>query len=148
MNSTQSGRVSAKLPSSENDVKDLITDWFKVLGGFSVGIPSNGMGKAGISDRIGVIPITITPAMVGHTIGLAFVVEAKKPGRRGEKLGGATQAQVDFLKDFLRCGAGGGMVDCEPDLRRFTQHLGWLKAGSNHTNLFMQQLHERLSRND
>jgi hypothetical protein len=109
----------SKLPTTENDVKRLVIQWFKDCAGYSFPTPpSRGMGVHGIADRIGVIPITITPEMVGKKVGIFVAIEAKKPGRRGEKLGGATQAQVDFLREAFRAGGSGGLADCALDLAK------------------------------
>lgn len=41
----------------------------------------NGMGTVGIPDLIACVPVTITPSMVGKTIGVFFAVETKAPGK-------------------------------------------------------------------
>lgn len=116
-----------KLPSNENDVKALVIQWFKDCGGYSFPTPpSRGMGVHGIADRIGVIPVTITPEMVGKTVGLFVAIEAKKPGRRGEKNAGATQAQVDFLRDVFRAGGTGGLADSSLDTAAVWGWVRWL----------------------
>lgn len=48
------------------------------------------------SDLIGIWPVTVTPDMVGRTLGLFFAVEVKRPGWKlteGDKRG---QAQAAF----------------------------------------------------
>lgn len=117
----------SKLPTTENDVKKLVIQWFTDCGGYSFPTPpSRGMGVHGIADRIGVIPVTVTPEMVGKKIGLFVAIEAKKPGRRGEKLGGATQAQVDFLRDVFSSGGTGALADCSLDLAAVWGWIRWL----------------------
>lgn len=118
-----------KLPSTENDVKALITQWFKDRKGFSFAVPSgHGMGKVGIADRVGVVPTLITEEMVGKHVGLFITVEAKAPGRRGEKRGGATQAQSDFLTDCLDAAGLAALVDSEQDLEVLDATLGRLRV--------------------
>lgn len=120
---------TAKLPSSENDVKKLVKEWYTLHGGWSFAAPtSRGMGVHGIHDRIGVIPVRITPEMVGKTVGVFVSVEAKKPGRRDEKNAGATQGQIDFGKDVLRHFGFAALADCQLDLERLHRHLGHLRA--------------------
>lgn len=138
-----------KLPSTENDVKALVIQWFKDLGGFSFAPPaSRGLGQHGIADRLGVIPVMVTPEMVGKKIGLFVAIEAKKPGRRGEKLAGATQAQVDFLKQVFASGGTGGLADCSLDLNAVEVWIDWLLHcdASDPCDCADSKLSERISR--
>ncbi len=115
-----------KIPSNENDVKGLIKDWFGEF--YSFPVMNNGMGVHGIPDRVGCIPITVTQAMVGKRVGLFIGIEAKAPGRRGEKNGGASQLQVDNLVDILASGGVGALVDCEHDLKQIAAAIEGLQA--------------------
>ena len=108
-----------KLGTSENDVKAMVLKALKALGAWSFAPIQNGMGVHGIPDRIACVPIEITQAMVGKTIGVFAAVESKRPGRRGEKLGGVKGHQVDQLYGILDAGGYASVVDCEDD-------MGWL----------------------
>lgn len=67
-------------------------------------------------DRIACVPVTITPEMVGSTVGLFVAVEAKRPGRRGTKLGGATGAQVNIMREIIDAGGVAMMADGAADV--------------------------------
>lgn len=144
-------RTTAKLPSTENDVKALVIQWFKNLGGWSFAPPpSRGMGVHGVHDRIGVIPVTVTPAMVGKRVGVFVSIEAKKPGRRGEKLGGATQAQLDFACEVIRHSGVSAVADSDLDLRDVGDALATLlydPRQEEHTNALGNKLLARTSGN-
>jgi hypothetical protein len=58
------------------------------------------------SDYIGLLPVTITPEMVGQTIGVFTAIEFKKPGHKtAEGRFKAQKAYIDFVK--LRGGIAG-----------------------------------------
>jgi hypothetical protein len=62
------------------------------------------------SDLIAVVPFTITPEMVGRTIGVFAAVECKKPGWHltpGDQRG---QAQAKFISLVRSVGGIGGFV--------------------------------------
>lgn len=143
--------TTTKLPSTENDVKKIVIQWFKNLGGWSFAPPpSRGMGVHGVHDRIGVIPITVTSDMVGKRVGLFVSIEAKKPGRRGEKLGGATQAQVDFAEDVIFHRGISAIVDSDLDLHEISNAifaLRQLSAPEEFTNAIGNKLLRRTSGN-
>jgi len=44
----------------------------------------NGMGRVGIPDFVCCVPVTITPEMVGATIGRFVAIETKAPGKAGQ----------------------------------------------------------------
>lgn len=100
-----------KLLETENDVKALVKSTLDRMAAWSYAPVQTGMGAHGIPDRIGCVPVTITPEMVGKTVGLFVAVEAKRPGRRGEKNAGATGAQVNVLREIID--AGGIAVLCD-----------------------------------
>lgn len=85
-----------RLLETENDVKRLIKTWYENRNGWRYSPIQTGMGEHGIHDSVGGIPIVVTPAMVGKTVNLAVTVEAKRPGRRGEKDRGMSKHQVLF----------------------------------------------------
>lgn len=103
-------------PVSENDVKDLVRKWFEVMGAWHYAPIQNGLGVHGIHDRVGCIPVTVTPAMVGKTVGLFVSVEAKKPGRRGEPRRGMSVHQEDHLVDIRKAGGLSTCCDGKEDL--------------------------------
>lgn len=100
-----------KPPVSENKVKKLVTDWYVAHQAYHFAVVQNGMGVHGIADRIGCVPIVVTPEMVGKRIGLFVSVEAKRPGRRGEKDRGMSKHQVLFKEGVV--GAGGLSICCD-----------------------------------
>ena len=135
-----------KIPENENDVKKLIKDWFGEF--YSFPVTNNGMGVHGIPDRVGCIPITITPAMIGRRLGLFVGVEAKAPGRRGEKNGGASQRQVDNLHDILASGGIAALVDCQNDLDIIAAAVsGLVRSGKDLDEPVREALHKRTSGN-
>jgi hypothetical protein len=111
---------------TENAVKELVFQWFKSRGGFSYAPVQNGLGVHGVPDRLGVIPITVTPAMVGKRIGLFVSVEAKRPGRRNESYRGMSKHQVLFWEGVIK--AGGLSICCDgyEDLQRLEAQIAKL----------------------
>lgn len=64
------------------------------------------------SDLIGVVPVTITPDMVGKTVGVFAAVECKRPGWHltpGDKRGQAQQRFIDLVRQVG--GMGGFAAD-------------------------------------
>lgn len=116
-------------PKTENDVKDLVKDWFTTYGAWHYAPIQNGMGVHGIHDRIGCVPITVTPRMVGKKIGLFVSIEAKKPGRRGEKDRGMSKRQLLNLRGVNLTGGVSLVCDGEEDLRVADQLLWGILHG-------------------
>lgn len=104
-----------KVITTENDVKKLVKKVFDDAGAWSYAPIQTGMGAHGIPDRVGCVPVTITPEMVGQTFGLFVAVEAKRPGRRGEKNAGATGAQMQNLRDIIDAGGIAVLADGSDD---------------------------------
>lgn len=104
-----------KVITTENDVKKLVKKVFDDAGAWSYAPIQTGMGAHGIPDRVGCVPVTITPEMVGQTFGLFVAVEAKRPGRRGEKNAGATGQQVEQLQGILDAKGIAALVDGKED---------------------------------
>jgi hypothetical protein len=96
---------------TENQVKALVKDWYDLAGAWSYAPIQTGMGAHGIPDRIGCVPIFVTPAMVGERLGLFVAVEAKRPGRRGEKNRGLSAHQQNNLAVINR--ADGIAICCD-----------------------------------
>jgi hypothetical protein len=96
----------------KREVKEMYTD----LEGWSFAPVQSGKGEHGIPDRIGFIPVTVTPEMVGTVLPVFVAVEAKKPGRRGEKFAGCTGQQVDKLRDITAHEGVAALVDHRSDL--------------------------------
>jgi len=96
---------------TENDVKKLVKRWFDQHAAWSFAPVSRGMGAHGIPDRLGCVPIVVTPEMVGKTIGVFAAVESKRPGRRGEKNRGCNGMQVIQIGDIEA--AHGAVVVCD-----------------------------------
>lgn len=93
---------------SENLVKTWIKKRLESWGAWSVPIPSNGMGVSGVPDRLCLIPRKDYPVFVG--------IEAKRPGRRGEKNRGCSELQVKQLLAIAATGGIGWVVDSHEDL--------------------------------
>lgn len=108
---------------TENHVKALVKEWFDVRGAWHYAPIQNGMGVHGIHDRIGCVPITITPEMVGKKIGLFVSVEAKRPGRRGEERRGMSAHQAQHMLDIRKAGGVSILCDGNEDL---TDLSGWI----------------------
>lgn len=103
-------------PVTENDVKELVKDWFKARRGWSYAPVQSGLGEHGIHDRVGGIPITVTPEMVGKTVAILTTVESKRPGRRGEPRRGMSHHQEEKLNDVLAIGGLSIVCDGREDL--------------------------------
>lgn len=116
-----------KVITTENDVKKLVKKVFDDAGAWSYAPIQNGMGVHGIPDRVGCVPVTITPEMVGHTFGFFVAVEAKRPGRRGEKNAGATGAQMENLRDIIDAGGIAMLADGEDDAQRLRAEISLLQ---------------------
>ena len=116
-----------RAPKTEADVKALVKDWFDAHDAWHWAPVQNGMGVHGIHDRIGCVPITVTPEMVGKRIGLFVSVESKAPGRQGEKNQGMTKHQSNNMRGIneaggvsIRCDGAADLFDLDYDLRRLT----------------------------
>lgn len=94
---------------TENRVKEIVKAWFDQHGAWSYAPVQNGLGVHGVHDRLGCLPIVVTPQMVGKRIGLFVSVESKRPGRRGEPNRGMSKHQVDHMTDIR---AAGGLSIC------------------------------------
>src|SRR5574341_898065 len=110
-----------KFSTSENDVKALVKKWYDARLAWSYAPIQTGMGEHGIPDRVGCLPIVVTQEMVGKKIGLFVAVEAKKPGRRGERNAGANAVQCTRLRDIVKVNGIAALVDG-------THDLDWLTA--------------------
>lgn len=87
----------------EGRVKNKVKSLLKERGCFWYMPIQNGMGVVGIPDIIACVPVTITPDMVGHTIGAFAAVETKAPG----KVKNTTANQKKNLRDIF---AANGMA--------------------------------------
>ncbi len=110
-------------PKTENDVKALVKKWFDEQHAWSYAPIQNGLGVHGIHDRIGCLPVMVTPAMVGKKIGLFVSVEAKKPGRRGEELRGMSRHQYNNMVDILSAWGLSIVCDGQEDLDGLDRRL-------------------------
>ncbi len=109
--------------TTENDVKAHVKKWFDAMLAWSYAPIQNGLGVHGIHDRVGCVPFLVTPAMVGKKIGLFVSVEAKKPGRRGEKDRGMTPHQRDSMCDIREASGLSICCDGQEDLDKLTREL-------------------------
>lgn len=120
---------------TENDVKALVKDWFDRFRAWSYAPIQTGMGAHGIHDRIGCVPITITPEMVGYTVGLFVSVEAKRPGRRGEAREGMSAHQEDNLECINARGGVSICCDGVEDLKRLTRAVSSIGSWAEKSRL-------------
>lgn len=98
-------------PRTENDVKAQVKDWYDQRAAWHYAPIQNGLGVHGIHDRIGCMPVVVTPEMVGKRIGLFVSVESKRPGRRNEKDRGMSKHQVEHMRAIRE--AGGLSICCD-----------------------------------
>lgn len=89
---------------TEKKVKEIVHEWYKANYGFSWAPVSNGMGVHGIPDRVGCVPIVVTPDMVGKKIGLFVAVESKGEHRKNHEDGGRTPNQTARSSDIRWAG--------------------------------------------
>lgn len=102
--------------TTESHVKALAKEWYEQRNGYSYAAIQNGLGVHGVPDRVGLVPIVITPDMVGKRFGLFVGLECKRPGRRGEKGRGMSMHQAMFLAAVNAAGGKGVVVDGFEDL--------------------------------
>lgn len=74
----------------------------------------NGMGVVGIPDFVGCLPITVTPDMVGKTLGVFVGIETKAPG----KISNTTPNQERVLGEIAKHGGVVSVVDDAAQLDR------------------------------
>lgn len=122
--------MTLKLQRTENDVKKLIRTWFTARAAWSYAPSQNGLGTHGIPDRIGCMPVRITPDMVGLYLGLFVAVEAKAPGRRGESNAGMSALQVQTIDGVHDAAGVGALVDGTADLDLLTKTIWDLQTGT------------------
>lgn len=112
-----------KNPKTENHVKAMVKTWFDARRAWHYAPIQNGMGVHGIPDRVGCVPIKVTPRMVGKWIGLFVAVESKKPGRRGEKDRGLSKHQCEHGIAILEASGAALVCDGAEDLARLDEAL-------------------------
>ena len=81
-----------------------------------------GLGKSGVSDIIGCIPVTITEQMVGKEIGVFFACEVKRPMKE------PTLLQRNRIIDIENAGGKGTWGTAEmviPDLKKWIAGRLW-----------------------
>jgi hypothetical protein len=136
-----------KLIETENDVKALVKKMLDSHKAWSYAPIQTGMGVHGIPDRIACVPITITEAMVGQTIGLFIGIEAKRPGRRGEKNAGATGQQLDQLREIIDAGGVAMLVDGQDDVTFLDSFLTMLDVSYLNAVTWHAELNYRIKKN-
>ena len=136
-----------KLVETENDVKALVKKMLDSHKAWSYAPIQTGMGQHGIPDRIACVPVTITEAMVGQTVGLFVGVEAKRPGRRGEKNAGATGQQINQLREIIDAGGVGLLVDGQDDVSFLDGFLTSLDISMMNAVTWHAELNHRIKKN-
>ena len=69
------------MATPEGKVKAAVRRWLGEHAQWHFMPPGTGFGRSGIPDIVGCAPVTITPGMVGDTIGVFFAIETKAPGK-------------------------------------------------------------------
>lgn len=113
----------------EHKVKAKVKKWYEAWSAWSFAPVSNGMGVMGIPDRIGCLPVVVTQQMVGKRIGLFVAVEAKAPGRRGEKDCGLSKNQVFQIANIDKAAGIVSVCDDDEGLIKLNHQLGRLTNG-------------------
>lgn len=101
---------------TENHVKDIVRQWCDRHDAYHFAVVSNGLGMHGIHDRLMALPVVITQEMIGKKIAVFASIEAKRPGRRGEKDRGMSKHQVIFMEGVQEAGGLSICCDGEEDL--------------------------------
>lgn len=121
--------VRFKFIESENDVKKLVAKWYVSNNGYSYAPVQSGRGIHGVPDRVGCVPVKITPEMVGTTVGLFVAVESKAPGRRMEPKAGLAPAQFLQLEGIIDASGVGVLADGEVDITNLDATMKALRQG-------------------
>lgn len=87
----------------EGRVKAAVKRVLKALGAWYFMPVQTGRGVGGVPDFVVCVPVTVTPDMVGRTIGLFVGVETKAPGRRAN-VSDSQRLQIDAI------GRAGGLA--------------------------------------
>ncbi len=118
---------------TENHVKDkIVKPWYDRRGAWHYAPSQNGLGVQGIHDRIGCVPVVVTPEMVGKRIGLFVSVEAKAPGRRGEKDRGMSKHQANNLRAIIDAGGFAACCDSFEDIEYLERQILMLLEEKKH----------------
>ena len=136
-----------KLVETENDVKALVKKTLDSHKAWSYAPIQTGMGAHGIPDRIACVPVKITPEMVGQTVGLFVGVEAKRPGRRGEKNAGATGQQINQLREIIDAGGVALLVDGQEDVDFLNDMFKKLDIWAPGAVVWHATLNDRINKN-
>jgi hypothetical protein len=121
--------MASDRPYKEPKVKQLVKDWFDARQAFSWAPVSNGFGVHGIPDRVGCVPIVVTPEMVGKRIGVFVGLECKGSERLREKDGGLSAQQIMRLKEIAAAAGFAGAIYSPNDL---TMADLWLTRLTSH----------------
>jgi hypothetical protein len=76
------------------------------------------IGMPGLSDSMAVVAVTITPDMVGQTVGVAVAPEFKVAARPGRRAGTQSDAQAGFQRAFEQRGGVYRLVRSADDMRQ------------------------------
>lgn len=109
----------------EPKVKQLVKDWFDARGAFSWAPVSNGFGVHGIPDRVGCVPIVVTPEMVGRRIGVFVAIECKGSDRAREKDRGVSPQQLMRIKEIHAAGGIAAAIYGPEGLADFDYMVGY-----------------------
>lgn len=109
----------------EKEIKKDLKKRFDEWGAWHFSPPANGYGRNGIPDHIVCVPVLITQAMVGQTLGLFAAVEAKAEGRRNEQDRGASSGQVREMTAITRAEGMVTLADSVDDLAAIEAFIGF-----------------------
>jgi len=118
--------------TTENHVKALVKQWFDRHSAWHYGVTSTGMGMHGVPDRIGCVPVLVTPEMVGKRVGLLVGVECKRPGRRGEKNRGMSVHQFNHMEAIRNASGLSICCDGQEDLDELNAEIIHLMSRTLH----------------
>lgn len=105
----------------EKTVKEEINNILNELwpdGWFFMPVQS-GRGKSGIPDHLGIVPVLITPQMVGKIYGMGIGIEAKRFGKEPTTLQYGELASIVKASGFaVYCAGLEGLVPLREKLRK------------------------------
>jgi hypothetical protein len=103
--------------TAEGRVKHAVKKLLASIKAFFFMPVQNGMGRVGIPDFICCIPVTITPEMVGRTVGLFVAIETKAPGKCDQ-----TTANQERELGSIRAANGVALVVDDAETARAALH--------------------------
>lgn len=118
-------------PLLERDVKRPVKRVLDARGAYwHMPIPP---GNINTLDFLACVPVTITPEMVGRTIGCFVAIETKRPGKKA-----VTVKQAETMKTVRRAGGVAILIN-DPDESAIADQIKWaLRTGYIQAKLSME----------